>query len=107
MGGNSPGGEAGGELTKGKFSGHCQDRYKVQEICDKAVDDFLPALKFVPDRFVTSKMIKKLYTALYADEGLLFFDEDSGNVTFCCGEMNILSVNLNNINLDDTNYPDR
>ena len=40
---------------------------------DKVVDDFLPALKFVSDWFVTSKMIKKLSTALYADDGLLFF----------------------------------
>ena len=39
---------------------------------DKVIDDFLPALKFVPDWFVLSKMIKKLSTDLYADEGLLF-----------------------------------
>ena len=53
-------------------------------MCDKAVDDCLAALKFIPDWFVTSKIIKKLYTDLYADNGLLFFDEDSANVTFCC-----------------------
>ena len=50
---------------------------------------------------------------MYADDGLLFFDEDCVNVTFCCDEMGILSVNLNNIlfyfilnlnNRDDTNY---
>ena len=41
-------------------------------MCDKAVDDSLAALKLIPDRFVTSKMIKKLYTNLYADDGLLF-----------------------------------
>ena len=35
---------------------------------------------------------------MYADDGLLFFDKDSGDVTFCCSEMGILSVNLNNIN---------
>ena len=37
------------------------------------------------------------------------FDEDSGDVTFCCKEMGILSVNLNNIDLDNNfrkNYPD-
>ena len=43
----------------------------------------------------------KLYTALYAGDGLLFFDEDSGDVTLYCNEMGILSVNLNNINLDN------
>ena len=63
---------------------YCHDRYKIQELCDKAVDDFLPALEFVPDWFVTSKMIKKLHIALYADDDILFFDEDFGNVTFCC-----------------------
>ena len=41
-------------------------------MCDKAVDDSLAALKLIPDRFVTSTMIKKLYTNLYADDGLLF-----------------------------------
>ena len=40
-------------------------------------------------------MIKKHFNALYADDGLLFFDEDSGNVTFCGNEMGILSVNFN------------
>ena len=59
------------------------DKYKTQRLCDEAVDDSLVALKLVPlvalklvpDWFVTSKMIKKLYTAMYTDEGLLFFDE--------------------------------
>ena len=70
-------------------------------MCDKAVDDSLAALKFIPDWFVVSKMVQKLYTALYVDDGLLFFDEDSGNVTFCYNKMYILSVNFNNTNLDN------
>ena len=37
-------------------------------MCDEAVDDSLAALKLIPDRFVTSKMIKTLFTALHADE---------------------------------------
>ena len=73
-------------------------------MCDKAVDDCLAALKFVPDWFVTSKMIEKLFTALYSDENILYLNEDSGNVTFCFNERGILSVNLNKINLDDINY---
>ena len=40
---------------------YCHDKYKTQEICDKVADDFLTALKFVPDWFVTSKMIKKTF----------------------------------------------
>ena len=46
------------------------DQYKTQQICDKAVDDCLAALKFVPDWFATSKIIKKLFTDLYADENI-------------------------------------
>ena len=42
-------------------------------MCHEAVDDCLAALKLIPDWFVTSKMIKKLFTALYANDGLLFF----------------------------------
>ena len=36
---------------------HCLDRHKTQELCDKAVDDFLPTLKFILDWFVTNKII--------------------------------------------------
>ena len=53
------------------------DRYKSQEMCDKAVDDFLPALKFVPKWFITSKLVKKLYYASSDDDDILPFDEDS------------------------------
>ena len=38
---------------------------------DKAVDNCLAALKFVPDSFVTSKMIKIHFTTLYTDENIL------------------------------------
>ena len=43
---------------------------------------------------------------MYVDDGLLFFYEDSGNVTCCCNEMGILSVNINNINLDNNFHED-
>ena len=48
-------------------------------MCDKAVDDSLASLKFVPDWFVTNKMIKKLFTASYAGENILCFNEDFRN----------------------------
>ena len=51
-------------------------------MCDGAVDDYLAALKLIPDWFVTSEMIKKLFTALYADENILYFNEASDNVVF-------------------------
>ena len=38
-------------------------------MCDEVVDDSLAVLKLLPDRLVASKMIKKLYTALYTDDG--------------------------------------
>ena len=76
-------------------------KYKTQTNCDEAVDDSLAALKLSPDWFVASKTIKKVCTALYADDDLLFFDGDSGDVTFCWNEMGIFSVNLNNINFDN------
>ena len=68
---------------------YCNDKYKTQKICDKAVDDSLAALKLIPDWFVTSKMIKELYTALYADENVFYFNNDSGDVVFSCNEMGI------------------
>ena len=36
-------------------------------MCDEAVDDPLATLKLALDWFVTSKMIKQLFTALHAD----------------------------------------
>ena len=40
---------------------YCLDKYITQKICGEAVDDSLAALKLIPDWFVTSKMIKKLF----------------------------------------------
>ena len=58
-------------------------------------------MKLIPDWFVASKMIKKLYTTLYADENVFYFNEDSDNIVFSCNEMGILNIDLNNINLDN------
>ena len=46
-------------------------------------------------------MIKELYTALYVEENILYFNEDSSNVVFSCNEMGILNIDINNINLDN------
>ena len=53
-------------------------------MCDEAVDDCLVALKVIPDWFVTSKLIKKLFPALYVDDNILYFNEDSSNAVFSC-----------------------
>ena len=77
---------------------YCFDRYKTQEMHDKAVDNFLSTHKVFPNWFVTSRMFKNLSNALFADDNILFFDEDSGSVTFSVDEMGILIVYLNNPN---------
>ena len=87
----------------------CPDKYITPSMCEEAVNDSLAALKLILDWFVTSKMIKTLFIALCADENILYFNEDSGNVVFSCNEMGILNTDLNNINLDknfDKDDPD-
>ena len=34
------------------------DKYKTQKMCDEAVDNCLTALKFIPNRFIASKMLE-------------------------------------------------
>ena len=71
--------------------GMCCKAVKTQRMCDEVVDDSLAALRLITDWFVTSKMIKELYTALNADENILYCNEDSANVVFSCNEMGILN----------------
>ena len=70
-------------------------------MCDEAVDDSLAALKLIFHWFVTSKMIRKRYTTLYANENILYFNEDSGDGVSSCHEMEIFSIFLNNNNIDN------
>ena len=65
---------------------YCPDKYKTQRMCDEAVDDSLVALNIITDWLVTVKIIKKL-CGLCTDDGLHYFDENSGDVTFCCNEI--------------------
>ena len=37
---------------------------------------------------------------MYADENILYFNEDSGDVVFDCNETGILNIDLNNISRD-------
>ena len=46
-------------------------------------------------------MVKKLFTALYADENIFYFNEGSCNFVFNCSEMGIINIDLNNINIDN------
>ena len=77
------------------------DKCITQKICDKAVYYSLAALKLVPDWFVTRKMIKKVFAALYTDKNIPYFNEDSSNVVFICNGMAILKIDINNISLDN------
>ena len=38
---------------------------------------------------------------MYADENLLYFNEDSGDTVFNYNEMGIVNIDLNNIDLDN------
>ena len=40
---------------------YCFNNYKVHEVCERVVDVCLPALKFIPDWFVTPKMVNNVY----------------------------------------------
>ena len=51
--------------------------------------------------FVTSETIKKLFIALYADENILYINEDFGVAVFNCNEMVILNIDLNKTNLNN------
>ena len=46
-------------------------------------------------------MIEKLDDALFVNDNIV---KDSGNVTFSSNKMDILSVDLNNINLDEVKF---
>ena len=70
---------------------YCLNRYKTQEMWDKAVDDFLPALTFLTDWFVTKQMIKKLHDDLFSDDDdIIFVNKDSNYVTFFSNAMKFL-----------------
>ena len=70
-------------------------------MCDTAADYSLAVQKLIPDWLVTSKMIKKRFTALCANDNIYYFDQDSGDAVFNCSAMGILNIDLNNISLND------
>ena len=79
----------------------CSDRYKIQEVCDKAVDAYLLTLKFVPDWFDTKKMLEKLDNSAFSNGDRFFHDVDSSFITFLSDDMGFNTIDLNSINLDD------
>ena len=67
----------------------------------KAVDVFLTTLKFVPDWFVTNKMLEKLGDVVFSKDDIVFVYENSDNVTFFSDDVGLNNMYLNYINLDD------
>ena len=47
---------------------HHLDRYKTQAMCDKAIDAFLPALKFIFGWSFARKMLEKFDNAVFSDD---------------------------------------
>ena len=75
-------------------------------MCDKAVDSYLLALKFVPNWSVTNKMIDKLDNAIFFIDDIVFGDIDFDIVTSFRSDKGLNSISHNNINLDHDNFDD-
>ena len=72
---------------------YCPDRYKTQRMCDETADDCLAALKFIPDWFITNKMLEKFDNLL----------KDFDKVLFIANQWHILAGDLDKIILDNDN----
>ena len=70
-------------------------------MCDEAADNWLDALKFIPDWFATSKMLGKLDNALHANDDILFYNKDLNKVTVIACQKYILAADLEKIKLDN------
>ena len=90
-------------FKKPKMIKYCPCRCETQKMCDKAVDACLSALKFVPDWFVTSKMLEILDNVVLSNDDIDLDYTDSDVVTFCSDGMDINTIDLNNITLDNNN----
>ena len=51
-------------------------------MCNKAVDAFPQTLKFVPDWFVTSKIIKTFSDDLFSNDDIIYVNKSLYHVTF-------------------------
>ena len=69
------------------FIVNCPNRYKTQRMFDEAGDDCAAASKFIPDWFVTSKILENFDKALQANDD-----------TFFANQRHILAIDLDNDN---------
>ena len=81
-------------------------RHRSQEIYNKAVDTCLLTLKFIPDWFVTNKIFEKLDNVIFFNDYIDLDDMDSDIVTSFSDGMSLVTIDLNNINLDDEDDPE-
>ena len=82
---------------------YCPDRHKTQKMREKAVDDCLAGLKFIPYWFATIKMAEKLDNVVHANYNIFFFNGDFDKVTFIANQGNVFAADLDKINLDNDN----
>ena len=66
----------------------------------------IKGLKFVPDWFVTKKMLEYLDNAVFFNDDIVFVNADSNNVTFFSDDMGLVKVDVNNVSLDDVYFDD-
>ena len=59
---------------------------------DKAVDAFLSRLKFVPDCFVTTKLLEKLDDGVFSNGDIIFVNEYFVNAIFFNNDMGDILV---------------
>ena len=60
---------------------HCiPDRFKTQEMCDKAVWEDSSFLQFVPDWFITREWVDMCYDDYYDGDGGHWDDDDEDNL---------------------------
>lgn len=69
---------------------YCVNNYKFQEMCEKAL---LPFWKL--DWFLTNKMLKGLYNAVFFKSDMVFVNVDSHNETDFREDMGLVNVDLN------------
>ena len=63
---------------------------------DKAVDAFLSRLKFVPDCFVTTKLLEKLDDGVFSNGDIIFINKYFVNVIFFNNDMGDILVSYLN-----------
>ena len=68
----------------------------------EAVDAWLPLLKCVLDLFVRNKIL--LDNTVLFNDGIIFVNGDSDNVTIFSDDMGLVNVYLNNVSLEDVNF---